>query len=285
MRQRKQVSATIIVLGVFVCIFAAIMMILGIGIQSFESSFSKRGLRKMYDSMDSDLLVRTDTTGLAALLEKSFGVKTKDVDYLVDLLREVSVDRTRYYITGKGEPIDVRMITKSVRKQMEKIQESTGIEISEADFFKFQGALEEINNYSKEWAELVLEKNEDLATCHKLASINWVMIFYGVTLSLFVLLFIMMMGSVDTAITFVGVTTTVSAVFGFLVGLIWAGFQAMATDQGIEIYEAVFGVMRSTAWTTSLLFLFVGIALIVGGRNIHRNYCMTKPLQGSIDSV
>lgn len=265
MRQRKRVPAIVIVLAVFMSIFAAISMILGISIQSYESSFSERGLREIYECMEDDYILWADTTGMAYLLEQHFGLDTTELGEFSNLLREMEIDKVRYAITGKGEPVDASMITKAVIKMAEE----AGVEISKDDLENFKDALVDVNEIAREWADLAVEMNEGIAECRMLVSVNLPLIFFGFSVAMFILIFVMMIGSPETAMVTVGITATVSGVLGLLIGLLCSAFETLAINEG-EITAVVYEIMKKRAYAISCLLLFVGILLIYSGRKIRK---------------
>lgn len=265
MRQRKRVPAIVIVLAVFVSIFAAISMILGISIQSYESSFSERGLRKIYECMEDDYILCTDITGMAYLLEQHFGLDMTELVEFSNLLREMQVDRVRYAITGKGEPVDESMITKAVKK----MAEDAGAEISKDDLENFKDALVDVNENARVWADLAVEMNEDITHCRKMVSVNLPLIFYGFSGFMFILIFIMMIGSPEAAMVTVGITATVSGAVGLLVGSVWSMYEDLASNLS-ELNAVVYEIMKKRAYAISCLILFVGILLIYSGSTIRK---------------
>lgn len=237
--------------GAIVWLFFAILL---------KSMFSGKGIQIMLEASD------VNTNFLSEALSE-YGIDEDEIEGTFDGEAKIvsdTIDSTmNYYMTGKGEPIDVDQWVEFFEDNREVIEDAVGEKMTEEDFDLIRAELEDandeiMNEYEYEGAEF----QEAMEIFGKLVSI------WNIVIPLVIILVCVGLNVLVTR-PFINAALNGNGIAGLIAGILAMGITGVisilqkAADD--EMLEAWLQYLHSVGMTTGVIMIILSVVAIVAG--------------------
>ena len=228
-----------------------------------RSVVSGGGVRAMVDSNEFREEVMEDAF-------YGYNINGRDMDELEDffdgeteLFADTIEDSLNYYMTGKGDPIDVDQWMDFIEDNQDEIEDAVGEKITDDDLDEIREALEEANEDAKEQFD---EESEDIVALKVIGRFFsiWNVIIPGLLIAVCIGLNILVTRPyINKALNGNGITGLIAGILSLGVTGLISLLKTMAED--VEVIENLIGYLGGVALVTSVIIIVVSIAAIVAG--------------------
>ena len=237
--------------GAIVWLFFAILL---------KSMFSGKGIQIMLEASDVNMNFLSEAL-------REYGIDEDEIEGTFEGEAKIvsdTIDSTmNYYMTGKGEPIDVDQWMEFFEDNQEVLEEAVGEKMTEEDFDLIRAELEDandeiMNEYEYEGAEF----QEAMEIFGKLVSI------WNIVIPLVIILVCVGLNILVTR-PFINAALKGNGIAGLIAGILAMGITGVisilqkAADD--EMLEAWLQYLYSVGMTTGVIMIVLSIAAIVAG--------------------
>lgn len=256
--QVKKLSALSIVGSIFLNFFlfgAIIWLFFAI---LLKSMFSGKGIQIMLEASDVDMNFLSEALSEYGIDEDEFeGTFDGEAKIVSD-----TVDSTmNYYLTGKGEPIDVDQWMEFFEDNQEALEDAVGEKMTEEDFDLIRAELEDANGEIMDEYEGA-EYQETMEIFGKLVSI------WNIVIPLVIILVCVGLNVLVTR-PFINAALKGNGTTGLIAGILAMGITGVISilqeTVDDEMLEAWLQYMHSVGMTTGVIMIVLSIAAIVAG--------------------
>lgn len=273
MNEQIKPNTGIVVLNVFLCIFASCLLIFSIIVMACRYVVTPTGIKHIITSSTfADEFVEDFAS--AVYIDPSYlDEDEKELyDDMTDLTSEVISDMVAFYITGEGEPLDVDNIMDFIEKH-EDLMDVYGAD--PGDYLdEIEDELDDLNDemideldeqYMSEDIELIREVFSTLYSPKLyIIPMGIAILFLGIVIGLF-------QNFLDKGFVYTGTTLITTGIIAGILSFTANLFALILDEPDMTDIVNVLMIMRNHQLLISAIVLALGIAFVVAGKSIRSN--------------